>query len=256
MKGVKTALVLSAGGMWGAYQAGAWKALEPVFRPDMVIGASAGSLNGWAIAGGATGEELEQRWLDPGIAALLRPRLPRLPWQGFFDPAPLEAAARDLCARFTPRVPFAGTMVELPRLRLRLVRGEEVTWRHLVAMCSFPAGFPPVRLDGKLFVDGGLLGALPLWAAAKMGATRVIAIDVLPRMPSFLVRAGVGLVRWIAPALPAADALEVFTVSTGRPLGSLRSAVQWDENQIRQWIRLGEQDGLKLGLCRDIGSIA
>ncbi len=254
MKAVKTALVLSAGGMWGAYQAGVWKALEPLLRPDLVIGTSAGALNGWAIAGGATGRELVDRWLDPRTAGMLRARMPRRPWQGLFDPAPLEEVARELFARFTPRVPFAGTVVELPSLRPRLVRGEEMTWRHLVAMCAIPLGFRPVRLDGKLCVDGGLLAALPLWAAAEMGATRAIAVDVLPRMPSPLVRAGVSVVRSVAKPLPAAEPLEVLRISTGRPLGKLRSAIAWNERNVREWIRMGEQDGLKLDLCRSTGS--
>jgi len=47
---MKTALVLSGGGMFGAWQAGAWSALAPAFQPDVVVGASAGSLNGYAIA--------------------------------------------------------------------------------------------------------------------------------------------------------------------------------------------------------------
>ena len=255
MKSVKTALVLSAGGMWGAYQAGAWKALESRLHFDLVVGASAGSLNGWAIAGGVTGEELAERWLDPRTAQLLRLRLPRLPWQGFFDPAPLEEMARDLFARFTPRVPFAGTLTEVPALRPRLVRGEEMTWQHLVAMCAIPMGFPPVRLNGRLYVDGGFLAALPLWAAAELGATRAIALDALPQMPAPLLRGAVSLVRRFAGPLPPAS-LEVFPVTTGRPLGSLRSAVHWSEKDIREWIRLGEQDGLKLAVCRSIGSTA
>ncbi len=39
----KTALVLSAGGMFGAYQAGAWGEISARFQPDLVVGASAGS---------------------------------------------------------------------------------------------------------------------------------------------------------------------------------------------------------------------
>ena len=58
-----TALVLSAGGMYGAYQAGAWKALADVFHPDLVVGASIGALTGWAIAGGCHPDELVDRWL-------------------------------------------------------------------------------------------------------------------------------------------------------------------------------------------------
>jgi len=51
-------LVLSGGGMYGAYQAGAWKALADVFRPDLIVGTSIGALNGWAIAGGCEPDEL------------------------------------------------------------------------------------------------------------------------------------------------------------------------------------------------------
>ena len=43
----KTALVLSGGGSRGAYQVGAWRALEELgWTFDMVIGVSVGSLNG------------------------------------------------------------------------------------------------------------------------------------------------------------------------------------------------------------------
>ena len=58
-----TALVLSGGGMFGAYQAGVWAALHDTIQLDMVVGASIGSLNGWLIAGGCSGETLEQNWL-------------------------------------------------------------------------------------------------------------------------------------------------------------------------------------------------
>ena len=70
---VKTALVLSAGGMFGAYQAGAWKELSPYFQPDVVVGTSVGALNGWTIAGGVAPDELLRYWSDESLAAFLRP---------------------------------------------------------------------------------------------------------------------------------------------------------------------------------------
>lgn len=251
---MKTALVLSAGGMFGAYQAGAWRALERVFRPDMVIGASAGALNGWAIAGGISADELAESWLDPRTAALMRPRFPLRPWEGIFDSKPLAEKARELVERFTPAVPFAAAVVELPALRLGLLRGENMTWRHLMAACAVPCGFPPVRLDGRLCVDGGLLSVLPLWAAGELGAGRVIAVNALPWMPSRLMRAAVGVVRRLRPPPPAPD-LEVRLVCPERPLGSLRDAIRWDAAKASEWIRLGEHD-VELMLCRSIGSIA
>ena len=84
-----SALVLSAGGMFGAYQAGVWKSLARVFQPDLVVGTSAGSLNGWAIAGGCSVEELTAIWLDPALEKLMRVRWRASMWQGLWDPAPL-----------------------------------------------------------------------------------------------------------------------------------------------------------------------
>ena len=201
---VGTALVLSAGGMFAAWQAGAWAGLAGRLKPDMVIGASAGALNGWAIAGGITPEELAAAWLNRDMADLMRPRFP---WPTLFDPAPLRRTAGNLFNDYRPCIPFATLLVELPRLRLRLVRGEDMTWRHLAAACSIPGAFPPVRLDGHWYADGGLLGALPLWAAAEMGATRAIALDALPVMPSKAIRFAVRCARLLGAPRQAPESL-------------------------------------------------
>ena len=236
------ALVLSAGGMFGAYQAGAWKALAEIFQPDLVVGASAGALNGWAIAGGCPPDELIAAWMDSASASMMRPHMPLRPWRGCFDPAPLERHVREFYARFRPRVPYSATVVEVPRLRLLRVPGEAITPAHLMATCAVPFGYPPVRIDGRLYVDGGLLDILPLWAAAEMGATRAIAVNALPRMPSRTLRAAVALVRRLAPRPPQAPGLEVTVISPPAPLGSLRDAVIWSEGNARRWIEQGEGD--------------
>jgi predicted acylesterase/phospholipase RssA len=44
--------------MFAAFQAGAWRALAGRFAPDVVIGASAGALNAWMVAGRVDPEEL------------------------------------------------------------------------------------------------------------------------------------------------------------------------------------------------------
>ena len=245
--------------MFGAYQAGAWKALAAVVRPDVVIGASAGALNGWAIAGGCAPDDLIAHWLDPSCAALMRFRAPWLPWRGCFDPAALEQTARELTARFRPQVEFAAVLAEVPRLRPYIVRGEEVTWRHLLASAAVPLGFPPVRIGGRTFVDGGLLGVLPLWAAPALGADRVVAIDALPVMPSRLVRGAVRVALRIARANQrnAPAGLEVFKVSPGESLGTLREAIRWDRENALRWIERGQRDAerlLEYCLCRTFGS--
>src|ERR1700680_3974446 len=64
----RTALVLSVGSMFAAWQVGVWRALAARLQPDLVVGASAGALNGWAIAGGAGAEDLAEFWMRPELA--------------------------------------------------------------------------------------------------------------------------------------------------------------------------------------------
>ena len=65
------ALVLSAGGLWAAWEIGAWKVLCETFQPDLIVGTSAGAWNGWAIAAGCSAEELAKLWLDPDTAHVM-----------------------------------------------------------------------------------------------------------------------------------------------------------------------------------------
>ncbi len=228
-----TALVLSAGGMYAAWEVGVWKALCGHVSIDLVAGASAGAWNGWAIAGGATVEDLEGEWLDPAIGRILA-------WgphsTGLLRPDALHRKARELCARYRPHIPFGLTVVEVPRLRTCLLRDSEIGWQHLAASCSIPCCFPPVRIGGKHYVDGGLRGALPLWAAEAMGATRAIAVNALTGWPFRTLHA-------LLHQRQASAALEVIRIEPSEPLGSLRDAVVWSAPTIARWFELGERDG-------------
>ena len=211
--------------MYAAWEVGVWKALAPHFRPDVIVGASAGALNGWAIAGGASPEDLVRVWVDQSLAAIR-----------VFHGEPLGRQARELAARFRPQIPFGLTIVEARRMRVRLVRDGEVTWQHLAATCSIPFFFPPVEIGGRNYVDGGLLGALPVWAAEEMGATRAIAVNCLHEFPFRMFRA---VVR---PRQPS-KAFQAVTIEPSEHLGSLRQALVWSQPTIERWIELGERDG-------------
>lgn len=220
---VASALVLSAGGMFAAWEVGVWRYLGPRFRPDCIVGASAGAWNGWMIAGGCGPEDLAAAWLDPSNAAIIPRR------------QVLLEKSRELFDRFHPRIPFGLTVVEIPRFRQQLVRAPAIDWRHLAATCSIPLVFPPVRIDGALCVDGGLLGALPLWAASEMGASRAIAVNSLTTLPFRALHA-------LMPHRRPSAALEVFRIEPSAPLGSLRDAAVWSRANIERWIEQGERD--------------
>jgi len=224
--------------MYAAWEVGVWKALRDRISIDLVVGASAGAWNGWAIAGGATADELEREWLDPATGRILA-------WgphsTGLLRPETLHQKSRDLFTRYRPRIPFGLTVVEVPRLRTRLVRDSEITWQHLAASCSIPFFFSPARIDGKYYVDGGFRGALPLWAAEAMGATRAIAVNALTHP---LFRA----VHTVLDRRRPSAARGVIRIEPSEPLGSLRDAVVWSAPTIARWFALGERDGTR-ALC-------
>ncbi len=238
----KTALVLSAGGMFGAYQAGAWRELSGGFRPDMVIGTSVGALNAWAIAGGCPPDELIRQWSSPACRAFLQHRMPLLSWRGFFDYDSFSRHIQELYSAFRPRIPCGVVMTDLLRLRQRLVQSVDIRWEHLAAACAIPVGLPPVRVDSRLYVDGGLLNTLSLWAATEMGAGRAIVVNALPCMPSRALRAGVRALRSISPKVPDPGVLDVVTIAPSAPLGSLRESVRWDRDAVLRWIERGAED--------------
>jgi NTE family protein len=242
MKEAKTALVLSAGGMFGAYQAGAWQALAREWRPDIVVGASVGALNGLPIAAGCPPEELIDSWLDPESGDALR-LFPNAGWRrGWFDPEPLRRQAERIFARYIPKAAFGLVAIRLPRLRTVLVKYPEITAAHLQATCSIPLFLPSVRIDGQRFLDGGLLEKMPLWAAVEMGATRIIAIDALPRVGRWWLRAGRDVARMFKPRRRYPAHLEIMIVRPSAYLGDASDAVFWKKENIARWVELGRRD--------------
>jgi len=223
----KTALVLSGGGMFGAWQAGAWRSLSPRFKPDLVVGASVGSLNGYAIAAGWSAADLCHWWQRPGIASFQN--LPKIV-QGLMDARPLE-------------IEYAVTIVDMLRMKPRTVIGPEIRAEHLLASCALPLAAFPRRIDGRWYVDGGLLNPVPVWAAVELGATRIVALNALPNIPSVLLRPLVKGFRAVFghhPPLP--PGVELHTLTPGRPLGSLHDALYWKHENMVQWIEQGAAD--------------
>jgi predicted acylesterase/phospholipase RssA len=232
--------------LFGAYQAGAWRTLCERIRPDLVVGASIGSVNGWLIAGGCTPAELERFWLETGTSSL-RWRMPRRPWSGVLDPGPLHQMLRDICAAYQPKVEYAVVVTELMRLRPTIIRGADVTWRHLAASCAVPAVFDQVRIGKRFYSDGGLLCANPLWAAAALGARRIVSVNVLERMPSRILRSGAMVVRRMAPFRPTVPgSVDVRVLTPSETLGGARDTIRPNVNLIRRWLDLGAADAARM----------
>lgn len=229
---VQRALVLSGGGMFGAFQAGAWRTLAREFSPDVVIGASAGALNAWTIASGIDPDALCEFWLtlDQQVGAAPRLRWPRYWGDGILDATGLEALVRRVSEQYQPRLPLGITVCEGMRFRNRVYWDAAVTVDHLMASCAVPGILPAKRLEGGLSFDGGLRAACPVWVAVEMGATEIVAIDAWTHLPWWW---GVGRPKAPTPA-------HVRRIQPPERLGPLRQSAIWERRNVARWIAMGE----------------
>lgn len=241
----KTALVLSAGGMYGAYQAGVWQELEGVLNPDVVVGASIGSLNGWMIAGGITGHALMARWLHFDKDVRHRWRVPRLLPTGILDPSHVSSWICAIHEQFEPKCEFGCVTTTMPDMRPRLFKTPNVRCEHLTSSCAIPIVFRHPRIDGVTYCDGGVMVPLPLWAAVEMGATQIVAVNLLPKRPRLLTAAAQAL-RWYTRWKPdgSADPVELVEISPTKRLGSIRESMYWTRDNAKRWIDLGRADAV------------
>lgn len=245
----KTALVLSAGGMFGAYQAGAWKTIAEMAPPDIVVGVSVGALNGWPIASGCTPDHLIERWLHPSAGATLQ-LYEKYGWldlgrRGWFDPAPLRAQAEGIFREYQPRIPFGVVVVELSGLNARLVKYPDILAAHLHATCSMPLFLPAVEIHGKRYLDGGLFEKLPIWAAMEMGATRIIAIDSLPNVGKWWLHLGINIAHVFKRRRKYSPDLDITIVSPSETLGDANDAVFWKRENVERWVDMGRRDAAR-----------
>jgi predicted acylesterase/phospholipase RssA len=220
--------------MFGAWQAGAWRSLASRFKPDLVVGASVGSLNGYAIAAGWSAPDLCAWWQRPDVAGAEHlPKAIRL----LMDARPLE-------------IEYAVVLVDLFRMKPHTVKGPAIQAEHLLASCAVPGLALPRRIEGRWYLDGGLLNPLPVWAAVELGATRIVALNALPEVPSVLLQPLVKGFRACfghRPPLPSAVNLTILAPS--RPLGSLRDALYWKQTNIERWIEQGAADAACLAIA-------
>lgn len=174
----KVALALGGGAAKGFAHVGVIKVLEANgIVPDLVVGTSAGSVVGALYAGGYGGYELQKIAfkLDEGSVGDLT-----LPDRGFVKGELLQDFInKSLANRPIERLnkPFAAVATDLGS-------GEMVVFQRgnagmaVRASSSVPGVFQPVRINGREYVDGGLVSPVPVRVARSLGADIVIAVDI------------------------------------------------------------------------------
>jgi NTE family protein len=153
-----------------------------------------------------------------------------------------------------------------------LESGEPVWWSSgdpveiLMASCCLPGLFPPVRLEGRLHVDGGVVRPVPVDRALELGAENVWVLDVsrgdtppLPEHPSaldvlltsFAIARRAGVTRGLANA--ARDQRVTTITMDGRPRKDLRDfsgTAQLIEEGHAAAVRVLDRQGTPLTVAR------
>ncbi|SRR6266581_35302 len=177
----KLALVLGGGAARGFFHIGVIKALEAQgIVPDIVVGTSAGAVVGSLYAAGHDGFALQKLaiQMDEGQVSDWS-----LPDRGFLKGEALQAFIN----REVGQRPLEKLDRVLGVVATDLQSGEAVVFRTgntgmaVRASSSLPGVFQPVAINGREYVDGGLVSPVPVRAARSMGADFVIAVDISAR---------------------------------------------------------------------------
>ncbi|MDR3683192.1 MAG: patatin-like phospholipase family protein [Geothrix sp.] len=178
----KIALVLGGGAARGFAHVGVIRVLEQEKIPiDMVVGTSVGSLIGAIYAADLSSFDLE--WtafqlekddlFDFGI-------LNAVVGMGFARGDKLEAWVKGHVKTTNIenlKLPFAAVATDL-NWGYQVVLDSGPVARAIRASAAIPGVFPPVKHQGKILVDGGVVNNIPISVARAKGADIVIAVDI------------------------------------------------------------------------------
>lgn len=170
-KRLKVGLVLGGGGAKGATEVGVLKVINEVGVPiDYIAGTSIGAIVGGLYSVGYSLEQIDslfrnEKWGDLFVNGNTLELLENM--VGYKDsidfsqlPIPFRCVAADM-KKHQEVVLKSGRLAQAMR-----------------ASMAIPGAFKPVKINGRVLVDGGMFNNLPVDVVRDMGADIVIAIDL------------------------------------------------------------------------------
>jgi NTE family protein len=184
-----TAFVLSGGASLGSIQVGMLEALyERGIRPDLIVGTSAGALNGAFIAERPqtveTAHQLGDVWrgLKRGQVFPVNPLIGALGFLGARDHLVPDSGLRRLIRRHAIAERLEETYVPLHVIATDALRGEDVRLSEgplvdaVMASAAIPGVLPAVDWDGRTLIDGGVANNAPISHALELGADEIYVL--------------------------------------------------------------------------------
>jgi NTE family protein len=194
----KLAFALSGGGSRGALQVGALYALlESGLQPDLLIGASIGAVNCAFLALNGfskdTLDRLSVAWRKAGTTDLLPANYIWLTVRAMVNRSSSDPSrrVRDFFINYglTPELNF--TDIEHPNLVIvsadlntgkPILHGtmpDDKILDALLLSTTLPPWFMPIKKQDHYQMDGALVSNLPIEPALTLGATEIVALDLI-----------------------------------------------------------------------------
>lgn len=250
---MKLGIALAGGGSKGAYEMGVWRALRELdVSYDLVTGTSIGAVNGvlmvqndydlgmelWSTV---TAETIMKNGLNlkHDMEYYFENRDQLLSFaKGYAasrgaDISPYIEKLRQYIrpeAFFTSPADYAVVTARFPGMQYTEVRKADMTpetiWQWVLASSACFPVFPLCEIEGERYIDGGYADNLPISAAFRMGAERVIAVAL---------KQGVFEKRYVNHPL-------VTCIEPSRPLGGF---MDFERDILDRNLALGYTDAMK-----------
>lgn len=206
---MKKAIVFAGGGSKGAYEVGVWKALNELGECfDIATGTSIGSINAayyvqhdfdaaydmWKTI--RVDDIMEGGFnLEKSVPALLaqKGRIKDFAKEYVAGKGADVKPFHNCLKKYFNAEKFAESEIDFACMTVRFPKAEpvEVTKQQIIergengwewlgaSAAAFPV-FPPMKIDGESFIDGGYYDNIPVASAFKLGAKRVTVIGLKP----------------------------------------------------------------------------
>ncbi|SNS26830.1 NTE family protein [Belliella buryatensis] len=158
----KIGLAFSGGGIRGIAHLGVIKALDEYgIKADQVSGSSAGAIAGAMYCNGYTAEEIYEAIIKTNYFKFMRPAIS---WTGILK---MDTVV-ELFNKYFPVDDFSALKIPLTVAATDIKRGKVVYFskgpliKPVMASSCIPGMFDPIEIDGRYYVDGGVLNNMPV----------------------------------------------------------------------------------------------
>lgn len=177
-------IVLSGGGVKGVGHIGFLQALKEYgIEPKYIAGTSAGALVGALYAAGYDSKEMMEFFKET----------PLISWMYYSTSKPGLLDTNKYRVHFEKYLPnnaFEELEKKLIIMTTDIESGTSVAHskgaliKPLMASCSVPLIFSPVRIDGKLHADGGVMNNFPVEPLQELGVPKILGSYVCSTLPA------------------------------------------------------------------------